>query len=119
MAKGMRGLSYENQMRRLKLFSIERRLLRGDLIMAYNMFQVQLDVPLEDFSEAPSERDLRRHDFQLHYRRFNRSRRGAAFSVRLPRSWDALPLEVVTAPKLVTFKRLLDDRWASLFPDVP
>ncbi len=95
------------------------RLLRGDLIMAYNMFQGRLNVRLEDFFKAPSGRDLRRRDFQLRHRRFNRARRGAAFSVKLPRSWNALSLEVVTAPTLVTFKCMLDDRWASLFPDVP
>ncbi len=114
--KGMRGLYCEDRLRWLNFFSIERRLLRGDLIMAY-MFQGQLDLPLEDFSEAPSGRDLQRHVFQLRRRRFNRARRGAAFSVRLPRSWKALPLVAVTAPTLVTLKCLLDDHWASIFPD--
>ncbi len=115
MVKGLRDLSYENRLRRLNLFSIERRLLRGDLILAYNVFQGRLDVPLEEFFEAPTER---RHDFQLRHRRFHRARRGAAFSVRLPPKWNALPLEVVTAPTLDLFKRMMDDRWALLFPDI-
>ncbi len=106
----MRGLSYEDRLRRLNLFSIERRLLRGNFIMVCNMFQRRLDVQLHDFFEAPSGRNLRRHDFQLRHRRFNRAKGGTAFSVKLPRSWNALPLEVVTAPTLVTYKRLLDDR---------
>ncbi len=80
------------------------------------MFQGGLDVPLEEFFEAPTERNLRRHDFQLRHRRFHRARRGAAFSVRLPPKWNALPLEVVTAPTLDLFKRMMDDRWALLFP---
>ncbi len=48
MVKGLRDLPYEGRLRRLTLFSIERRLLRGDLILAYNMFQGRLDMPLEE-----------------------------------------------------------------------
>ncbi len=82
------------------------------------MFQGRLDKPLEEFFEVPSERYLRRHDFQLHHRCFHRARREATFSVRLPPKWNGLPLEVVTAPTLDLFKRILDDRWAYLFSDV-
>ncbi len=82
------------------------------------MFQGRLDMPLKEFFEASSERNLRRHDFQLRHRRFYRARRGAAFSVSLPPKLNALPLGVVTAPTLDLFKRLLDDRWAYLFPDI-
>ncbi len=44
--------------------------------------------------------------------------KGAAFSVRLPPKWNALPVEVLTAATLDLFKRMVDDRWAYLFPDV-
>ncbi len=79
-------------------------------------FQGLLDVQLEDFYEASSGRDLRRHDFQLRHRRSDRARRGAAFSVRLSRSWNAHPLGGVTTPTRVAFKRLLGDRGASPLP---
>ncbi len=42
MVKGLRDLSYEDRLRRFNLFSIEQRLLRGDLILANNMFRVEL-----------------------------------------------------------------------------
>ncbi len=67
MVKCMRDLSYEDRLKRLNLFLIGGRLLRGDLTMAYNMFQGQLDVQLADFFEAPSRRHLQRHDFQRHH----------------------------------------------------
>ncbi len=38
MVKGMRELPYKERLRRLNLFSFERRRLRGDLILAYNIF---------------------------------------------------------------------------------
>ncbi len=63
MVKGLRDLSYEDRLRRLNLFSVERRLLRGDPILAHNMFQGRLDMLLEEFFEAPPGRILRRHNF--------------------------------------------------------
>ncbi len=71
MVKVIRGLSYEDQLKQLNLFSIEQRLLHEDLIMAHNMFQGRLGVQLDDFFEATPGRDLRRHDFQLCHRQFN------------------------------------------------
>ncbi len=50
MVKGMRDLPYEERLRRLNLFSIERRRLRGDLILAYNIFYGRLDFPQAEFS---------------------------------------------------------------------
>ncbi len=96
-----------------RVFEVQWRFpIDKEACTAYNMFQGRLDMPLEEFFEAPSERNLRRHDFQLRHRRFHRARRGAAFSVRLAPKWNALPLEVVTATTL------LDDRWVYLFLDV-
>ncbi len=53
MVKGKRELQYEH------------RRLRGDLILAYNIFNGRLDFPQAEFFDVPSERDLRGHDFKL------------------------------------------------------
>ncbi len=100
------------------IFSLERRRLRGDLILAYNIFHGRLDLPQAEFFEAPAERGLRGHDFKLRHRSFRLLRRQAAFSVRLPISWNRLPMEIVNAPTLNTFKRLLELAWISLFPSL-
>ncbi len=67
MAKGMRELPYEDRLRRLNIFSLERR---GDLVLVYNIFNGRLDLLQAEFFEAPSERDLRGHDFKLRHRSF-------------------------------------------------
>ncbi len=92
MVKGLRDHSYEDRLSRFNVFSFERRLLRGDLLLANKMFHGRLDVQLEEFFEVPSERSLCRYDSQLRHRRFHRARR------ELPPKWNALLLEVVTAP---------------------
>ncbi len=119
MVKGMRELPYEERLRRLNIFSLERHRLRKDPIWAYNIFQGRLDLPQAEFFEAPAERDLLGHDFKLRHRSFRLLRRKAAFSVRLSISWNKLPMEMVNAPTLNTFKRLLDLALFSLFPSLP
>ncbi len=84
----------------------------------FKLISVRLDFPQAAFFEAPAERDLRGHDFKLRHRSFRLLRRKAAFSVRLPTSWNKLPMEIVNSPTLDTFKRLLDYAWFSLFPSL-
>ncbi len=108
MVKGMRELPYNDRLRRLNIFSFERRRLRGDLILAYNIFHGRFELPQAEFFEAPSERDLRGHDFKLRHRSFRLLPRKAACSVRLPSSWYKLSMETVNSPPRLT---LLSDSW--------
>ncbi len=119
MVKGMREPPYEERLRRLNLFSLERRRLRGDLILAYNIFHRRLDLPQAEYFEAPAERNLRGHIFKIRHRSFRLLRRKAAYSVRLPGPWNSLPSHIFNAPSLGAFKRSLDVAWPSLFPDRP
>ncbi len=119
MVEGMRGLPYENRLRQLNIFSLERRRLHGELILAYNILHGRLDLPQAEFFEAPADRALRGHNFKLRQRSFRLLRRKAAFSVRIPISSIKLPMDIVNSPRLDTFMRLLDSAWFSLFPSLP
>ncbi len=44
MVKGMRESPYEDRLRQLNIFSLERHRLRGDLILAYNTFFLSLTL---------------------------------------------------------------------------
>ncbi len=107
LVKGKRELPNGDRLRRLNSFSLELRPLRGDLILANTIFYGRLDLPRAEFLEAPSERELRGHDFKLRHRSFLLLQRKAAFSVRLPISWNKRPMEKVNSPTLDTFMRLL------------
>ncbi len=103
-------------LRRPNIFSLECHQLRGDLILAYNIFHGRLDLARADLFKAPSERDLRVHDFKLRHRSFRLLRRKGAFSVRIAISWNKLLIEIVNSPTLNTFKRVLDLSYMSRFP---
>ncbi len=75
MVKSMRELPYEDRLRRLKIFSLECRRLRGDLILAYNILHDRLDLPQAEFFEAPAKRGLRGHDYKLCHCSFRLLRR--------------------------------------------
>ncbi len=49
MVKGMGELPYEGRLRRLNIFSLERRRLRGHLTVAYNIFYGRLDLPRAEY----------------------------------------------------------------------
>ncbi len=100
-------------------FSLEPRRLHGDVILAYNIFHGCFDLLQVEFFGNRAERDLRGNEFKWGHRSFRLLWRKAAFSVRLQISWNKHPMEMVSAPTLDTFKRLLDFAWSPEFPLFP
>ncbi|KAK4829382.1 hypothetical protein QYF61_003722 [Mycteria americana] len=128
LVKGLEQKSYEERLRELGLFSLEKRRLRGDLIALFNYLKGGCReigyfftervvkhwnrLPRE-VVESPSLKD-KSTLFKLKEGRFRLDIRTKFFTVRVVRHWNRLPREVVDAPSLEVFKVRLDRALSNL-----
>ncbi len=117
MREDLRGLQHPARLQELRLTSMQSHILRATLITAYNLFHGNLDLPLEEFFEAPAVNHLRGNPFKVRQPQFQLARRQAAFAVRVIGPWNGLPPSVAEVSSLNAFKERLDDCWEAIFPE--
>jgi len=114
MVRGMEHLSYEERLRELGLFSLEKRRLRGHLIVVFYYLKGAYRKDGDKlFSRACSDR-TGGNSFKLKEGRFRLDIRQNFFTMRVVKQWHRLPREVVDAPSLETFKVRLDKALSNL-----
>lgn len=116
--KGLNDIPYEERLKRLNLFSLERRRLRGDLIEVYKLTREASVESNGPFLEKRDSRQVRGHSQMLKKVHFRLDVRKYFFSQRVVNQWNALPQDVVSASTLECFKTKLDECWNTVFPHV-
>lgn len=103
---------YEEQLRSLGLFSLEKRRLRSDLITVYNFLTRGRGGTDTDLFPGDQRQNLR-EQLEVYQGRFRcclpLDIRKRFFTQRVVGHWNRFPREVVMVPRLTEFKKPLDN----------
>ncbi len=111
--KGLRHVLYNERLRQLNPFSLERRRLRADLILD---FRIQVDLSPSDFFLRPPRAWLRGHTYQLLQGPSRLRRRRGTFSGHVVKYWNRLPAPLALSSSVSFFKKQLGRQWSEKFP---
>ena len=110
----VKHLSYEDRLRELGLFTLEKRRLWGDVTAAFQYLKGACRKEGEGLFIRECGDRTRGNSFKLKEGSFRLDIRKKFFTVRVVRHWNRLPREVVDAPSLAVFKARLDGALGNL-----
>ena len=104
----LRSLSYDERLKQLDMFSLEKRRTRGDLIEVFKILNQFDKINPEALFEINSTTITRSNGMKLRGQRCNTVARKAYFNVRVVDLWNSLPSTVVSSVTIDSFKARLD-----------
>jgi len=114
MIRGLEYLSYEDRLRELGLFSLEKRRHREDLLAALQYLKGAYRKDGEGFITRVCSDRKRGNSSKLKDSRFRLDIKKKFFTMRAVKYWNRLPREAVDAPSLEVFKARLDGTLSTL-----
>jgi len=110
----VRSVPYEERLKRLDLWNMKDRALRGDLIETYKILTGKINVDPKQFFELHQDSVTRGHSLKLKKRRALYRPRLMFFANRVVTPWNDLPQDVVEAGSTNVFKSRLDKYMAAV-----
>jgi len=114
MIRGLEHLSYEDRLRELGLFSLEKGRLQADLIAAFQYLTGAYRKDGEGLFTRMCSDKTRGNGCKLKEGRFRSDIKKKFFTMRVVKHWNRFPREAVAAPSLAVFKVRLDGSLSSL-----
>ena len=105
MVQQIRNLPYQHRLTALKVFPLDIRRLRGDLILVYTLFTAGRE---RDFFQLAHTDNLRGNGKKLFKPQCRTLIRQSSFSHRTINAWNQLPQAITDAPSKDSFKLALD-----------
>lgn len=111
---GSEHVSYEERLRELGLFNLEKRRLRGDLLEAFQYLKRAYKIDGDRLFSTSCCNRARVNCFKLKEGRFSLDMRNNFFMMMVVKHWPRLLREVTDAPSLETFQARLDRALSNL-----
>ncbi|XP_050725194.1 uncharacterized protein LOC127002931 [Eriocheir sinensis] len=113
MIPTFRAQPYEERLKRLNLFTLEKRRLRGDMIQVFKYLKKFNNVDYSKFFELQTNLRTRNNGLPIQSSRCNTDIGRSFFSNRVIRHWNNLPSEVINANTINSFKYRIDRHFAA------
>jgi len=114
MIRELEYLSYEDRLRELGLFSLEKRRLRGDLLAALQYLNGAYRKDGEGLSTGVCSDRTTENGSKVKEGKSRLDIRKKFFTMRVVRHWNRLPREAVAVHSLAVFKARLDGTLSNL-----
>jgi len=114
MVNGISNLAYEERLKKLNMFSLRYRRLRGDLIEVFKFVNGLERGYLVEMFEFNRNNAIRGHKFKIKVNHSRTRLRQTFFTNRVVEHWNQLPENIVSSSTLNIFKNSIDNHYKNI-----